>query len=354
MFKAAVRTLFLYLSFVSTAVPAPVSEIATPHFRIVNEGFSDRYARRTADAAESSLATISRALGTIPDSAITITLAASGDRFRELTEGSLPDWSAAAAMKGGRIVLTPLEGNKIEMEKILAHEIVHVVINDAVRDKYVPRWFHEGCAELYSGQWGFRNELYMSWMVVRGNLLSFQDIQDVFSRGSLDAGLAYDQAMIAVRRLVAMYGEKTLPRLLSSMREEKEFRGAFRYATGYSPEEFERDYLSFLKDTYGVKMLVTLLPGTWTAMMALFLAVYLVKRRRAKRKLEAWNALENATGPRIAPDEAEYDDGSDEDDDIILDDEGESHDEYDGQYEQSSNVIRFKPRPRRFGGYPEE
>ncbi len=347
MNKMAVPIIFfLFLACVSPAVSVPVSEIATPHFRVVNEGFSERYARRTADAAESSLAVISKALGTFPDSTITITLASTGDRFRQLTEGSLPDWSAAVAMSGRRIVMTPLEGNKIEMEKILAHEIVHVVINDAVRDKYVPRWFHEGCAELYSGQWGFRNELYMSWMVVRGNLLTFQDIQDVFSRGNLDAGLAYDQSMIAVRRLLAMYGEKTLPRLLSSMREGKEFRGAFRYATGYSPEEFERDYLSFLKDAYGVKMLVTLLPGTWTAMMVLFLAVYLVKRHRAKRKLAAWNAMEATAGMS----DRVIDDGvfDEDDDDAPYDDE--ATDEYGESYERPSNVIKFKPRPHRYGG----
>jgi hypothetical protein len=247
--------------------------------------------------------------------------------------------------------MTPLEGNKIDMEKILAHEIVHTVINDAVREKYVPRWFHEGCAELYSGQWGFRNELYMSWMVVRGNLLSFRDIQDVFSRGSLDAGLAYDQSMIAVRRLVAMHGDKTLPLLLSSMREGKEFQSAFLAATGYSPEEFEADYLSFLGSRYGVRMLVTLLPGTWTAMMVLFLAVYLIKRHRAKRKLAAWNAMEATAGP---PDHVFNDGVFDEDDDDASPYEVEPIDDYGESFERPSNVIKFKPRPRRYGGDMDE
>ncbi len=143
MKKIMTRTIVLFLVCASIMVPASASDISTRHFTIVNEGFSDRYARRAADAAESSLSRISEALGTTPDSTITVVLAATSGRFRELTEGSLPDWSAAVAMSGRRIVLTPLEGNKIEMEKILAHEIVHTVINDAVREKYVPRWFHE-------------------------------------------------------------------------------------------------------------------------------------------------------------------------------------------------------------------
>ena len=337
----------LILFSILAPVQSSAVSLTTPHFTITADGFSDRYAHRIADSAERSLSRISEALGASPDSAITIVLTDTAARFRELTEGTLPDWSAAVAVPGRRIIVSPLAGQKYAIDRILAHEIVHVVIEEAVRGKYVPRWFHEGCAELYSGEWGLRGELYMSWMVVRGNLLSFQDIQDVFSRGSMDAGLAYDQSMLAVRRFVADYGDKAIPRLLAAMHGGKEFQSSFREATGYSVEEFEQEYLAFLRDRYGVKMLITLLPGTWTLMMVLFLVVYVIKRRRAKRKLVEWaaagdGAAASAIGARDdGEEEGEYDEEEAED---LFDDDDEE------PGEPRSNVLKFKPRPPKYGG----
>jgi hypothetical protein len=337
------RFLLILISIlVVTAHISSAASLFTPHFTITADGFSDRYASRAADSAERSLARIADALGTTPDSTITIVLTDTAARFRALTEGTLPDWSAAAALPGRKIIVSPLAGQKIEMDKIIAHEIVHVVIEDAVRGKYVPRWFHEGCAERYSGEWGIRGELYMSWMVVRGNLLSFRDIQNVFSRGSLDAGLAYDQAMLAVRRFTAEYGDRAIPRVLAAMRGGKEFQGAFREATGYTPEEFEHDYLAFLHDRYGVRMLITLVPGTWTLMMVLFLVVYVVKRRRSRRKLAEWAAA--GDGAAL---EGKVEDSGDE----FVEEESEAFSDDDtDSLEPGSNVLKFKPRPRKYRG----
>ena len=342
--KQFLAVLFFVLSFSTLGSAATLS---TSHVTVEADGFSDRYLRRVAESAELSLARIADALGAQPDSSVTIVLADTPEKFRNLTEGTLPDWSAAVAVPGRRIIVSPLAGQKYAIDRIIAHEIVHVVIEEAVRGKYVPRWFLEGCAERWSGEWGVRGELYMSWMVVRGNLLSFADIQDVFSRGILDAGLAYDQSMLAVRRLVAEYGDKAIPRILAAMREGKEFQSAFREATGYSVGEFEEDYLSYLRDRYGVKMLLALLPGTWTLMMVLFLVVYVVKRRRAKRKLAEWAAAGDGRAA-AAPEFPGEGDAVDDEDLIVEEDDGDVFD--DESDEHRSNVLKFKPRPPKYGG----
>ncbi len=334
------RILCFFLLLLNLAtVPARSLSLSTPRFRVEYDGVKERYARLVADSAERSLGSVSAALGAAPDSTVTIILAATDARFRELTQGTLPDWSAAVAIPGRRIILSPLAGQNIAVEKVLAHEIVHVVIEDNSREIFVPRWFHEGCAELFSGEWGIRNEFYMTWKVTRGELMSFADIQDVFSRGNLDAGLAYDQAMLAVRHLVSSTGPKTLPRILAGMREGKTFPRAFMNATGYTPEEYQRDYILWMEDTYGPRTLLTLLPGTWTIMMVLFLVVYLIKRGRSRRKLREWESQEPSVGVDSEPDDAG---------------DGESPDAYDEEEENEDsaarrdNVLPFKPRPEKY------
>lgn len=335
-----IRLLYIFLLFLNLTVGTSFARsLSAAHFTVEYDGVTERYARLVADSAERSILHISAAFGTAPDSTITIILASTDARFKELTSGTLPDWSAAVAVPGRKIILSPLAGQKINMEKILAHEIVHSVIEDNSKGLYVPRWFHEGCAELYSGEWGIRNEFYMTWKVTRGELMTFDDIQDVFSRGPMDAGLAYDQSMLAVRHLISLYGPKTLPRIIADMREGKTFPRAFLNATGYSPDDYQRDFARWMGETYGPRTFLTLIPGTWTIMMVLFLVVYLIKRVRSRRKLREWESQEPAGSVGPEPD--------DDAEEIILD-EYDEEEEVDEPEEHRDNILPFKPRPKKY------
>lgn len=323
--------------------------ITTAHFTVTYDGLSERYARNVADAAERNLARITQVLGHTPGGKVAITLTANQSQFNALTEGRLPDWSAAVALTGRRIVVSPLAGHKIEIERILAHELVHVIIEESAGDGFVPRWFHEGCAQIYSGEWGVRNEMYMVWKVSRGNMLTFEDIQNVFTAESLDAGLAYDQSMIAVQRLISIFGPRVLPAILDGMSRGREFPQALRDATGFWPSEFEKEYLKYLRENYGPKTLLTLVPGTWVLIGVLFLVVYVVKRFRARKKLREWEAQEPRGEPSMGFNE---EDDRDEAAGIRhvepFPDEFDEENDGDEPEGRRDNVIPFKPRPKKY------
>jgi len=284
--KSAAALLLILLPF--SAGASAENRIATDHFVVEFESGGRYYADVAARSAERSFERISAMLDHRPEHPLTLVLTRRAERFRELTGDALPDWSAAVALPGGRIVISPLEGKKIGLEHILAHEIVHCIIHDAAGKTFVPRWFHEGCAEVLSGRWGIRSRLYLVWHVIRGNLLSFDDIQRIFSRGSLDAGLAYDQSMVAVNRLIAEFGEDTPARILDGLERGDAFHEAFLAATGLLPSEFEPRYLAHMARTYGKRSLVTLIPGTWTGIILLAFFVYIVKKHRNRRLLREW------------------------------------------------------------------
>lgn len=272
----------------------PESTIRTQHFEIVHDGVRASYAEIAARSAEQSYKLITGTLGHAPVEVITIIITHNIEQFRELTRGILPDWSTAAAIPGNRIIISPLEGHKIDLERIIAHEIVHCIINDAAGKTFVPRWFHEGCAENLSGEWGVKGKAYMAWRVIRGNLLTFTDIQQVFSSGSEDATLAYDQSMLAVRRLLGIYGSNVLGEIISGLVNGLDFPSAFHNATLLWPEEYESDYVQYIEKNYGRRSLVTLVPGTWTAILLLSVFVYMIKKFRNKRLLRQWEEAENA------------------------------------------------------------
>jgi len=305
MFHTILLVLFFHV-FLCSAGEAE-SRIKTAHFDIVYDGVSKRYAEIAARSAERSLSDITEILGHQPHESITIMIARDENHFAELTKGNIPDWGAAAALPGNRIVISPLSGYKKSLEHILAHEIVHCVINDAAGERFVPRWFHEGCAETLSGQWGIRGRLYMMWKVSRGNLLTFSEIQRIFSEGRVDAILSYDQSMLAVKRLISFHGENVLPAIIGGLKNGLNFPLAFYTATGLWPSEFERVYLDYVSKIYGKRVIYTLLPGTWTVILMLTVLVYLIKRRRNKRLLRQWEEMERTVNiiefPSFPPDE---------------------------------------------------
>ena len=172
MLAAALTGLFLQL-----AVSGPRADtIETAHFVVSYDDVGDYYADIVAKAAEHHYEGVVRMLGHEPASPITIIITGDEERFTALTRGALPDWSAAAALPGNRIVISPLRGRKIDVERIVAHETVHCVIHDASGERFVPRWFHEGCAETVAGGLGIQGRAYVVWKVLAKDIMSFDDI----------------------------------------------------------------------------------------------------------------------------------------------------------------------------------
>ena len=68
----------------------------------------------------------------------------------------------------------------------------------------------------------------------------------MFSAGAQDAGLAYDQALIAVNFLMSVHGEDILGAILAGMRDGLEFDAAFERATGVDPDMFERACAAYI------------------------------------------------------------------------------------------------------------
>jgi hypothetical protein len=134
----------------------------------------------------------------------------------------------------------------------------------------------------------------MFWHAARGNLLSFADIQDVFSAHRADADLAYDQSMLAVGRLMNVNGKAALPAVIEGLKNDRDFATAFYQAIGMWPSEFEQSYLAYVRKTYGIGSVYAIIPGTWTIIMIIAFVAYFVKKRRNKRLMQQWEIVEAA------------------------------------------------------------
>ncbi len=286
---------FIFIVFF-TAFPvfSQSKTITSTNFTVYFRELGETYAESVSRSAGQSFTVITRTLGYTPKNRITILLTTTDGEFRELTHGTVPDWSAAVAVPGDSIIISPLPGQKVSIDHILAHEIVHTVIADAAGSTFVPRWFHEGCAEIFSGQLGIQDQFYMVWKVVRSDLLTFDDIEHLFSARGADVSLAYDQSMLAVKQLIEVFGNSALYGIIDGLHRGDDFESAFRAATGSTTADFERSYLKAIGKTYGTRALWTIIPGTWSFIMLLAIVVYIVKKRRTRRLMKQWEVVETA------------------------------------------------------------
>lgn len=306
----------LWIVSVAAGVPPVHSEGVPERFTVTREGVGLYYADIVSKSAEKSFDAIVDMLGHRPSTTIEIILTAARPRFEDLTEHALPDWSSAAALPGNRIVISPLDGRKIDVERIVAHEIVHCVIDDAAGGAYVPRWFHEGFAELLSGELGVSGRARLFHAVLNKRLMSFYDIERVFTEDAEGATLAYDQSLLAARMLIENHSRGVASAILSSMNGGDEFEVSFNRATGLTEADFEAAYLLRVKSVYGWRSLVTFIPGTWTAILLLAFLAYAATKLRTRRIMREW---EHTDRPRnivdfepLPPDGVDYDDDNDD------------------------------------------
>jgi hypothetical protein len=121
-----------------------------------------------------------------------------------------------------------------ELTQLLAHELTHCVMFQAVGDARVagtiPVWFREGMATSASG------ERFAGAGAPASPAAAFHVTALAYRAGSLRVYAGADEAF---RALEAAYGRERIRALLAAMRAGRSFDDAFREATGASVAEFE-------------------------------------------------------------------------------------------------------------------
>ncbi len=118
-----------------------------------------RYEPALADDAEALAANIpqwwsdvERPLARDVDDTVRITFVDHAGRVAETT--GMPHWVAGVARpEAGDIVIARHgpDGARTDLERLLKHEMAHVILHRAAGGASLPRWFHEGVAESLTG-----------------------------------------------------------------------------------------------------------------------------------------------------------------------------------------------------------
>jgi hypothetical protein len=242
-----------------------------------------RYILREAAEIEERL---EAELGPAAAGGVTIVLI-EGEKDASLHPESLPEWFSGAAVPGQRTIYlktsSAIEHGTADLRRTLAHELTHIHLGS----RRLPVWFEEGLAMRMSGEYPLSQRLSLSAAAVRGALPPMGRLGGSFPRDAGAARVAYAASYHFVGRLIHEAGPGALPALLEGLDRGMGFTEAFREAFGVSLAEAEREWRRWLIKRYRTIIFVTGGSTFWMLSALIFTLVYVLKKKQARRKLEA-------------------------------------------------------------------
>jgi len=217
-----------------------------------------------------------------------IHIVASERRFDSLAGNSVPDWGAAVAIPLKRLIVIKspliLPGDK-SLGELVAHEYSHVALAQAVRFRRVPRWLDEGMSMYVSAEWGWSDNLAISWAVVLGSAIRLSDIERLNRFEGDRVQVAYSESYLAFKYFVDTYGVSSLNILFDEIRAGSGFDDAFVAAIGLDYGAFEQEFSTFLTGRYN--LLTLLFDGNiiWILLALIIVVGFILTRINRKKRL---------------------------------------------------------------------
>lgn len=276
------------------ALPADVVQTQAPNSALVWH-YPKRFEPAVAKLrpkAELSMKRLEQRLALTKPERVDIWLISDLDDFYTWNElpSRAPEWAVGLSLVNKRTVLVKhgvgKDGQLVDLEKTLDHELAHVAVDLARQGKHMPLWFNEGFAQWHAQEWTLENGELVARSAASHTLQPLSALDRSFPDHHNSTSIAYAQSHHFIRYLVNRYGEDFLPQVMSKVRQGESFSVAFTLATGDDFENVQTRWMQGLEQNSSV--LSVFADGTLLFFGAslLFLLTWGVRRRRSQLKFE--------------------------------------------------------------------
>jgi hypothetical protein len=244
--------------------------------------------------ARNVIATLKRALPEIekhlPDPGeveVRVVIAPTEKEFDRITGGQIPEWGIGAAdvSRSLLVLKSPrIAEPEVQIDRIVIHELCHVLLGQALRPHTADRWFDEGFAQYTSGELRLGASVRLARSLVTRQFINLEDIDDVLSFQQDKAALAYAESRAAVAYLIESYGSDVIARITSSLGRGNNMDSALRAAIGIGFDAFEAQWIRALKKRTRWIILLDTPILVSVCLLALFFAAFINARRKIRLK----------------------------------------------------------------------
>ena len=154
----------------------------------------------------------------------------------------------------GRVVI-PCNGNLNLFKKVIRHELVHVFMHSKVyfankdhsryEETYPPLWFTEGLAEYWSSNWDAQAEMVIKDAVLNNYIVPLSKMYSIYG-----TFMMYKEGQAILTYIADNYGEEKILLMMERIWKYPRFTQVFEEVIGKSVEEFDREWLYYLKKKY--------------------------------------------------------------------------------------------------------
>jgi len=217
--------------------------------------------------------------------------------FRAWVGPAAPEWGAAIAFpESRRIVLHGRDAGARAGDPIgtFRHELAHLALHEALGD-LPPRWFDEGYASYAAGEWGRDEALATSVALVLRPVPGIESLDDYFTGGEQRADDGYALAHRAVAELASIDQRRGLSLFFQYWKETGSMDRAVRQAYGLTLADFDQRWRDRTRRRYGGLALTADFALLGLLGGITLLPLWIARRRRDRRRLEAMRAADEAT-----------------------------------------------------------
>lgn len=225
---------------------------------------------------------------------VLIMLAPDRERFARWAGGRSPEWAAGLVLERGRTIL--LEKTFVrdlgQAARLVRHELAHVLLDRRLDGRPVPRWFHEGYAQEFAGEWAMGDLWTLARAAWTGSAIPLAELGRGFPHSGPRARLAYAESQAAVQAL--QRDPAAWAHLFDLLEDGVPFDDALRRSRGEGLAEFA---VRFDGDIMPGYRKVGLLFGTAPLFFAMALLFLVAGWRRWRRQRLAKRGLDPSGRP---------------------------------------------------------
>jgi hypothetical protein len=214
-------------------------------------------------------------------------------------------YAAGMAYPSKHVVLLSLQAPETweapDLTELLDHELTHIALTDGVGGQHIPRWFDEGFAIHESGELPWRRFQVLLDASLSKHLIALPELDRAFPESGSEVGLAYAESADFVRFLMRDGDRARFGSLVQRVRAGVDFDRALEDAYGASPRVLEYQWREEVGHHVGLVPAVTGGGVLWVLIVALSVAAWARKRKRAREKLAQWAREEAEAAAAVAP-----------------------------------------------------
>ncbi len=247
-----------------------------------------RVASKVAEICEKTLPDLSRELGLKNVQPFHVFLIPDIRAYEERMGFGLPPWGVAFAFGDNQIMLVDVKRATSawnSLEKVIPHEISHLLLAQRTHGIPMPLWFVEGLALWQAREWSVLESWRLMESVWTNEAVAVDRIVSVMPREENRARGAYRVSYAAFQERFDEHME-LLPAFLEEVVREGDFGKAFESTWKESEGQFYARFSERLESRYGSKLMLFQVGPLFTLLSVLFLAAFAVRRLKNRRKLK--------------------------------------------------------------------